>query len=90
MLIITINAGSYEANTVKFRFIIFVGGSEKRTMHMGKRYMWGGLYKIGFVQGTQILNDESGKTIHPGTIERGFTERVYHGGLSAQAPNSAA
>jgi hypothetical protein len=31
------------------------------------------LYKRGFVQGPEKVNDESGKTIHPGMTDRCFT-----------------
>jgi hypothetical protein len=30
------------------------------------------IYKIGFVQGPQKLNDESGKTVYAGRTVRGF------------------
>jgi hypothetical protein len=35
--------------------------------------MLGGLYIIGFDQGPEKLNDGSGKAIHPGAKDRGFT-----------------
>jgi hypothetical protein len=51
----------------------FRRGSEKETMDHGKKIDAGALVEIGFAQGPQKLNDGSGKTNYPGTIDRGFT-----------------
>jgi hypothetical protein len=60
------------ACTLKYRFVVFVGVPEKgRFIRGNDRY--GGLFKMEIVQGPQKLNDESGKTIHLGMIDRGFT-----------------
>jgi hypothetical protein len=40
----------------------------------------GAIAEIGFAQGPQKLNDGSGKTNYPGTMDRGFT--VYENVLN--------
>jgi hypothetical protein len=50
--------------------IVFIRGPEKEQW-IQENNSCGGLYKIGFVQGPQKLNDGSGKMIHLGTIGQG-------------------
>jgi hypothetical protein len=52
-------------------------GVLKKNDGYGKNSTCKDLYKMGFVQGSQKLNTGSGKTIHFGTIDQGFTVYVY-------------
>jgi hypothetical protein len=66
---------------VKPRFIVFIRGPEKeQCIRESDRGM--GLYKVGFVLGPQKFSIGSGKVIHLGTIDWGFTiyQEKYLGG----------
>jgi hypothetical protein len=55
---------------VKPLFIVFVGVL-KRNNGSGKSIDVGATVEIGFAQGPWKLNDRSGKTNYPGTIDSG-------------------
>jgi hypothetical protein len=50
----------------KPRFIVFVGGPEKKIDLYGKT-----------ITGTLEIGDGTGETVHPGTIDRGFTVVIF-------------
>jgi hypothetical protein len=54
----------------------FVGGPEKE-LWIWENNKCAGLYKTGFVQGPQKLNNGSGKLIHPRTTDRHFTVHAH-------------
>jgi hypothetical protein len=55
----------------------FSSGVWKRNNGSGRTIDAGAIVEIGFAQGPQKLNDASGKTNYPGTIDRGFTVLLY-------------
>jgi hypothetical protein len=57
--------------TVKPQFIASIWDPEKE-LWVRENDRCGSLYEIEFVEGPRKLNDGSRKTIHPGTIDRGF------------------
>jgi hypothetical protein len=57
---------------VKLRFVVFVGGPKEEGW-IQENDRCGCLYKIGFVQRPQKLNDGSGKTIYRRMIDGGVT-----------------
>jgi hypothetical protein len=56
---------------VKPQLIIFIRSPENEQGIWKNDRCWG-LYKIGFVQGPQKLNNGSGRTIHHGMVDWGF------------------
>jgi hypothetical protein len=66
-------------------FIVFVGGL-KKNKGSGRTIDAGAIVEKGFAQGPEKLNDGSGKTNYPGTIDRGFT---VHGNSKRCVVNQA-